>query len=87
MDASSDGPTHIAIATTRPETMLGDTAVAIHPQPAEALDQAIRTQQQKVREASDKDRGEAEQELERLQARVTEVLPTLVKIVEFAKAG
>ncbi|HEY8105339.1 MAG TPA: valine--tRNA ligase [Gemmatimonadales bacterium] len=27
----ADGSGHIAIATTRPETMLGDTAVAVHP--------------------------------------------------------
>ena len=30
----------MTIATTRPETMLGDTAVAVHPDPAEALDAA-----------------------------------------------
>ena len=28
---TSDGDTHITIATTRPETMLGDSAVAVHP--------------------------------------------------------
>ena len=28
----SDGSGHIVIATTRPETMLGDTAVAVHPE-------------------------------------------------------
>ena len=27
----ADGSGHIEIATTRPETMLGDTAVAVHP--------------------------------------------------------
>ncbi len=26
-----DGPGHLVVATTRPETMLGDTAVAVHP--------------------------------------------------------
>jgi valyl-tRNA synthetase len=26
-----DGPGHVTVATTRPETMLGDTAVAVHP--------------------------------------------------------
>ncbi len=26
-----DGPGHVVVATTRPETMLGDTAVAVHP--------------------------------------------------------
>ena len=31
-------PEFVTIATTRPETMLGDTAVAVHPDPAAALD-------------------------------------------------
>ena len=29
---TSDGKDHIVVATTRPETMLGDTAVAVHPE-------------------------------------------------------
>ncbi len=28
---TGDGTTHLTVATTRPETMLGDTAVAVHP--------------------------------------------------------
>lgn len=28
----TDGSGHIRLATTRPETMLGDTAVAVHPE-------------------------------------------------------
>src|SRR6266568_3978944 len=28
---ATDRPTHMVVATTRPETMLGDTAVAVHP--------------------------------------------------------
>ena len=28
----SDGSAHLSVATTRPETMLGDTAVAVHPE-------------------------------------------------------
>ncbi len=30
----AEGPSHVTVATTRPETMLGDTAVAVHPQDA-----------------------------------------------------
>jgi valyl-tRNA synthetase len=30
-DGQTDGPTAIVVATTRPETMLGDTGVAVHP--------------------------------------------------------
>jgi valyl-tRNA synthetase len=85
--ASGDEPTHVAIATTRPETMLGDTAVAVHPDPKAALDKAIDQQRQKVQEAADKERPDAERELARLEARRTDVLPTLVKISELGKAG
>lgn len=28
----AEGPSEIVVATTRPETMLGDTAVAVHPE-------------------------------------------------------
>ena len=38
IDPQPGEPTHVTIATTRPETMLGDTAVAVHPDPAAALD-------------------------------------------------
>jgi len=31
VDADADGVGHIVVATTRPETMLGDTGVAVHP--------------------------------------------------------
>ncbi len=37
IDPQPGEPTHVTIATTRPETMLGDTAVAVHPDPAAAL--------------------------------------------------
>ena len=33
IDPQPGEPTHVTIATTRPETMLGDTAVAVHPDP------------------------------------------------------
>src|SRR5262249_22634431 len=35
---SHDGLDHVLIATTRPETMLGDTAVAVHPEPRRELE-------------------------------------------------
>ncbi|MCP3695324.1 MAG: class I tRNA ligase family protein, partial [Planctomycetaceae bacterium] len=33
IDPQPGEPTHVTVATTRPETMLGDTAVAVHPDP------------------------------------------------------
>ncbi|HEB54109.1 MAG TPA: valine--tRNA ligase, partial [bacterium] len=84
---AAGGPTHVAIATTRPETMLGDTAVAVHPDPAGALERAIAAQQDKVTAASSKDQADARRELERLEARRHEVIPTLVAIAELARNG
>jgi len=84
---ATGGPTHVAIATTRPETMLGDTAVAVHPDPEGALQAAIAAQQEKLAAAPDKEKADHQQELERLQARVTEVVPTLAAIAAIARAG
>ena len=39
IDPQPGEPTHVTIATTRPETMLGDTAVAVHPDPERALNE------------------------------------------------
>lgn len=86
-ESDGDGPTHVAIATTRPETLLGDTAVAVHPEPKKALQKAIDAQKQKVQDAPDKERKDAERELERLEARMSEVVPTLEKIASLAAKG
>ena len=32
MQKTADGKDYLVVATTRPETMLGDTAVAVHPE-------------------------------------------------------
>ncbi|MEQ1630992.1 MAG: valine--tRNA ligase [Planctomycetota bacterium] len=80
-------PEHVIVATTRPETMLGDTAVAIHPDPAKALRATIEAQRQKVEAATDKDRVLAEQELERLLRREHELLPHLAQVAALARQG
>ncbi|MFK7741178.1 MAG: valine--tRNA ligase [Planctomycetota bacterium] len=85
--AKDGGPTHVAIATTRPETMLGDTAVAVHPDPEAALQKAIASQEQKLAEAPDKEKADVERELERLKARLTAVIPNLIAIRDLANAG
>ncbi len=87
VDPADGGPTHVAVATTRPETMLGDTAVAVHPDPAGALEAAIEAQRAKVADAPQKEKADATAELKRLQARLTEVVPTLVQIAALAAQG
>ena len=37
IDPAAGEPESVTVATTRPETLLGDTAVAVHPDPAAAL--------------------------------------------------
>jgi valyl-tRNA synthetase len=80
-------PTHVTLATTRPETMLGDTAVAVHPDPAAALDVAQRELEKRLEEAPEKQKPEIRAELDDLQSRRETLLPTLVKLSAMARAG
>src|SRR6185295_18923203 len=56
IDPKAGEPTHVTIATTRPETMLGDTAVAVHPDPESALADAERELEQKLADAAEKEK-------------------------------
>jgi len=87
IDPRPGEPTHVTIATTRPETMLGDTAVAIHPDPAAALAKAAAELEAKLAAAGDKQRAEIEPQLAELARRREEVLPGLVKLRDMAIAG
>ena len=87
LDAGPGEPTHVLVATTRPETMLGDTAVAVHPDPSGALRAAIVDQQVEVAKASGAEAAAAQLELDRLLARERDLLPTLEAIARLAKAG
>ncbi|MBL8756696.1 MAG: valine--tRNA ligase [Planctomycetes bacterium] len=87
LDAEPGEPAHVLVATTRPETMLGDTAVAVHPDPAGALRAAIVEQRVKVAQAPAKEAAAAQAELDRLLAREQDVLPQLEQIARMAKAG
>ena len=80
-------PDAVVVATTRPETMLGDTAVAVHPEPEKVLREKIAQTQERLAEASPKDREAIAAELERLEGRLESHLPTLKKLSEMAKAG
>ena len=87
IDAAPGEPAHVLVATTRPETMLGDTAVAVPVDPARGMREAIAAQRGKLAQAPDKERDAAQQELDRLLARERDVLPLLVRIAAMAKAG
>ena len=87
IDPQPGEPTHVTIATTRPETMLGDTAVAVHPDPAAALEKAEAELRQKLDDAGDKDRLEIEQQVAAMTERRKTLLPTLIRLRDMARAG
>ena len=80
-------PDRIEIATTRPETMLGDTAVAVHPEPAKALDKAAAKLQEKLAESSDKERAAVQSQIDELAKRRETMLPGLEQLAAMAAAG
>ncbi len=80
-------PEYVVVATTRPETMLGDTAVACHPDPRGALAALLRTTQERLTRAGQKERAELEAEVARLEKRCRTYLPQLEQIVAMARAG
>jgi valyl-tRNA synthetase len=84
MDPRPGEPEHVVVATTRPETMLGDTAVACHPDPEAVLRARIEEQRQAVAAASAKDKAAEEEELARLEERIEGHLGALVQLRDMA---
>ena len=80
-------PDHVVVATTRPETMLGDTAVAVHPDPERALDEKIAAAQETLDRAPEKERAAAEAEVQRLRQRREEMLSGLLRLRDMARDG
>lgn len=80
-------PTHVTIATTRPETMLGDTAVAVHPNPAKALDKVAVDLREKLSQAPEKDKQAIEEQLTDIAQRRANILPRLEVLRDMAEDG
>jgi len=87
IDPRPGEPTHVTVATTRPETMLGDTAVAVHPDPAAALEAAEKALQAKLAAAPEKQRADIAAQVEQLAGRRREMLPQLKQLTAMATAG
>jgi valyl-tRNA synthetase len=87
IDPRPGEPTHVSLATTRPETMLGDTAVAVHPDPAAALDKAEADLVDKLAKAPAKDRDEIQRQLDDIRQRRETMLPRLEMLREMAADG
>ncbi|MDM8008801.1 MAG: class I tRNA ligase family protein, partial [Phycisphaerae bacterium] len=80
-------PTHVHIATTRPETMLGDTAVAVHPEPDKALDKAEAELHEKLAEVPDKEKRDVQTAIDEIAERRKTMLPLLLKLRDMARDG
>jgi valyl-tRNA synthetase len=87
IDPQPGEPTTVVVATTRPETMLGDTAVAVHPQPDVALAEACAQARAALAQAGPRDQPAAQQRLDELELRQRELLPTLLRLRDMARAG
>ncbi len=87
IDPKPGEPSWVVVATTRPETMLGDTAVACHPDPAGALDERIAEQKKKLSESPAKEKSVIQAELDRLEERKRGDLAVLERFGEMARQG
>jgi hypothetical protein len=87
IDPKPGEPANITIATTRPETMLGDTAVAVHPDPAAALDKVERELQTRLAAAPEKLKDDIREQLDDLGRRRRELLAELITLGDMARDG
>ena len=87
IDPKPGEPANIIVATTRPETMLGDTAVAVHPEPDKALDRVASELRDKLKKAGEADRERIQSEIDALAERRTAMLPKLEQLRDMAKDG
>ncbi len=67
--------------------MLGDTAVAVHPDPAAALDKVEAELREKLAAAPAKEKAEIQKQIDDLADRRKTKLPELLKLRDMAKAG
>jgi valyl-tRNA synthetase len=86
-DLKPGEPDHVVVATTRPETMLGDTAVAVHPDPAAAFDQIGAELREKLLTASAKEKAELEEQMTLLIERRAKMQAQLEQLRDMAGRG
>jgi valyl-tRNA synthetase len=87
IDPKPGEPGEVTVATTRPETLLGDTAVAVHPNPAAAMQALLGELQEKLDQAPDKEKNEIEDAIQSLKNRSETVLVELKKLAQMAHDG
>jgi len=87
IDPQPGEPDHVTLATTRPETMLGDTAVAVHPHPAEELDRVEAELVAKLESAPVKEKDGIQEQIANVRQRRETMLPLLEKLRDMALDG
>ncbi len=87
IDPKPGEPEFVTVATTRPETMLGDTAVAVHPDPEAELDRLSGELPQRIAASPARERPALEKDLEEVERRKEELLPHLLKLRKMAAQG
>ena len=87
IDPHSGEPAYLTVATTRPETMLGDAAVAVHPNPAAALDKAEAELKARLEAAGAKDKPDLQKQIDDLDERRRTMLPELETLARMAQSG
>lgn len=87
IDPRPGEPDYVTIATTRPETLLGDTAVAVHPDPAAALDRVEAELSARLNQAPAKEKEGIQLQLDDVRQRRHTMLPGLQQLREMAASG
>jgi valyl-tRNA synthetase len=90
IDPKPGEPQFVIIATTRPETMLGDTAVAVHPDPQEFFrkrEKELGEMWDRLSSRSGKDAAELRGKLDVLATRRESHLQQLVQLRDMARDG
>ncbi len=87
VDPQKGEPMQVTIATTRPETMLGDTAVAVHPDPEAALAKTQAELEEKLADAPEKEKESIQSQLDALTDRRKSILPQLLQLRDMAQRG
>ncbi|MDR1477321.1 MAG: valine--tRNA ligase [Planctomycetaceae bacterium] len=88
VEPKADEPEFVLVATTRPETMLGDTAVAVHPDPEAAMDKVIVDLAKRIETAGEKEKPDLQKELDEIKKlKSSDHIAILKKLVQMAKAG
>ena len=87
IDPKKGEPTEVTIATTRPETMLGDTAVAVHPDPEGALAKTQAELAEKLAAAPEKEKEAIQAQIDAVRERCEAILPCLIQLRDMAVRG